>query len=78
MIPAVLWLAYFATLALFDEVGWSVELWAGVTVMSAFAGIGLALLLLPPASPASPEVARSESLERNQVSAAPGSAARPR
>ncbi len=51
-VPAVLWLAYFALLATFRTVGWSVELWAGVTVMSAMSGFGLALLTAPPPVPA--------------------------
>ena len=35
VVPAVLWLAYFALQAAFESVGWSVELWSGVIVMSA-------------------------------------------
>ena len=38
-----MWLAYFALLATFRSVGWSVELWAGVNAMSALVGFGLAL-----------------------------------
>jgi hypothetical protein len=49
-VPPVMWLAYFALLWESRSVGWSVELWSGVTVMSALAGFGLALLTtLPPA-----------------------------
>ncbi len=54
-VPAVMWLAYFALLAMFRSVGWSVELWAGVTVMSALLGFALALFMVPPAIPAAPE-----------------------
>ncbi len=50
-VPVVLWLTYFAVLATFYSVGWSVELWSGITVMSGLAGLGLAVLmtLAPPA-----------------------------
>ncbi len=50
-VPAVMWLAYFALLATSRTVGWTVELWAGVTVMSAIAGFGLAVCVAPPAVP---------------------------
>jgi hypothetical protein len=32
-------------LATFYSVGWSVELWSGITVMSGLAGLGLATLM---------------------------------
>jgi hypothetical protein len=51
VVPAVIWLAYFAILATFATVGWSVELWSGVSVMSGIAGFGLALLVVPPEIP---------------------------
>jgi len=53
VVPLVLWLAYFGVLALFYSVGWSVEFWAGITVMSSLAGLGLAVLmtLQPPVTP---------------------------
>jgi hypothetical protein len=44
-VPVVLWLTYFAVLAAFYSVGWSVELWSGITVMSGLAGLGLATLM---------------------------------
>jgi hypothetical protein len=49
-VPVALWLTYFAMLAAFYSVGWSVELWSGITVMSGLAGLGLAVLmtLAPP------------------------------
>ena len=52
-VPVVLWLTYFAVLATFYSVGWSVELWSGITVMSGLAGLGLAVLMTlePPATP---------------------------
>lgn len=50
-VPAALWLAYFILTAVFDELGWSVELWAGIAAMSAMAGFALALLMVPPVSP---------------------------
>ncbi|MEA2687052.1 MAG: hypothetical protein QOE93_2247 [Actinomycetota bacterium] len=51
-VPVVMWLAYFALLDTYRSVGWSVELWSGVTVMSALAGFGLALCMVPPPVPA--------------------------
>jgi hypothetical protein len=45
VVPIVLWLTYFAVLGAFYSVGWSVDLWAGVTVMSGLAGLGLATLM---------------------------------
>jgi len=54
VVPAVLWLAYFATLAAFRSVGWSVEFWAGITCLSALAGLGLAVLMTLPAAPGEP------------------------
>jgi hypothetical protein len=50
-VPVVLWLTYFGVLAVFYRVGWSVELWSGITVMSGLAGLGLATLMTlePPA-----------------------------
>jgi hypothetical protein len=48
-VPVVLWLAYFGLLAAFYSVGWSVELWLGITVMSGLAGLGLAVLMTLPA-----------------------------
>jgi len=52
VVPAVMWLAYFGLLATFRSVGWSVELWAGVTGMTGLAGFGLALCSTPPPVPA--------------------------
>ncbi|HEX3621476.1 MAG TPA: hypothetical protein VHT97_04090 [Acidimicrobiales bacterium] len=56
VVPAVLWLSYFGVLAVFSSVGWSVEFWAGITVMSSLAGFALALLMTlePPVSPPAP------------------------
>ena len=54
VVPAVLWLAYFGLLAVFYSVGWTVELWAGITCMAALAGFGLSLLVAPPALPSLP------------------------
>ena len=44
-VPVILWLTYFAVLATFYSVGWSVELWSGITVMSGLAGLGLATVM---------------------------------
>jgi hypothetical protein len=55
VVPLAMWFAYFAVLALFYDVGWSVEFWSGISVLSALAGLGLALLmtLAPPLEPES-------------------------
>jgi len=45
VVPLVMWLSYFGILALSYDVGWSVEFWAGITVMSSLAGLGLAVLM---------------------------------
>lgn len=50
-VPVVLWLTYFAVLAAFYSVGWSVELWSGITVMSGLTGLGLAVLMTLEPSP---------------------------
>jgi hypothetical protein len=52
--PALLWLGFFGLFHLAYGVGWSPELWAGVTVMAALGGVGLGLLVAPPAVPAVP------------------------
>jgi hypothetical protein len=52
--PVVMWLAYFAILKRARTLEWSVELWAGVTLMSALVGFGLALCMTPPPVPAAP------------------------
>lgn len=46
-VPAVLWLTYFAVVEVRFGIGWPVELWAGVSGLSAFVGVGLAVLSLP-------------------------------
>ena len=51
VVPVAIWLAYFALLAAYRSVGWSVELWAGATVMSGLVGFGLAVLATPPPVP---------------------------
>ena len=59
-VPVVLWLAYFGLLATFYSVGWSVELWSGITVMSGLAGLGLAVLMTLPESPVSRQVGEAQ------------------
>lgn len=50
--PAALWLAYFAVTAVFSGLAWPPELWAGAVVLTAFTGLGLSLLISPPAASA--------------------------
>lgn len=45
--PVVMWLTYFGVLAALYSVGWTVELWAGITGMAALAGLALAVLMTP-------------------------------
>ncbi len=51
LVPAVMWLAYFAIVSVPHGLGWSVELWSGVCVMTAITGFGLSLLVVPPPVP---------------------------
>lgn len=53
-VPLAMWFSYFGVLGLFYDVGWSVEFWSGITVLSALAGYGLALLMTLQAPPPSP------------------------
>ena len=48
--PAALWGVYVLTVAVTDGVGWAPELWSGVILWSALAGLGLSLLIQPPAT----------------------------
>jgi len=58
VVPLTMWFGYFAVLAVFYDVGWSVEFWSGITVMSALAGGGLAVLMtLEPPKPQAPSSA---------------------
>ena len=54
LVPALAWLAYFGLLAGFYSVGWSVELWAGITSMATLTGLGLAVLMTPAPAPVDP------------------------
>ncbi|MFN2506495.1 MAG: hypothetical protein ABR540_20165 [Acidimicrobiales bacterium] len=49
--PVFLWLSFFALFHLDAGVGWSPELWGGVTVMAGLSGGGLSLLVAPPPLP---------------------------
>lgn len=48
VVPAVLWLGYFAIVAVVYDVGWSPELWTGAIVLSTLAGLALSLIAEPP------------------------------
>ena len=54
-VPAVLWATYFLLLHLQFGVAWVAELWGGTIVLAALSGLGLSLLMTPPASGAEPE-----------------------
>lgn len=47
--PLALWSTYTATLAVTDGVGWAPELWSGAILWTSLVGLGLSLLILPPA-----------------------------
>ena len=49
--PLLLWGAWLAAYALAYGVAWPPELWAGVLGMASLSGIGLSVLVLPPAVP---------------------------
>lgn len=48
VVPAVLWSAHFAVLAVTDNLGWPFALWGGVVLFSAGTGYVLSLLAVPP------------------------------
>jgi hypothetical protein len=50
--PLLLWGAWMATYALAYGIAWPPELWAGVLGMACLGGLGLSVLVLPPAVPA--------------------------
>jgi hypothetical protein len=49
--PLLLWGAWTAAYALAYGIGWPPELWAGVLGMASLTGLGLSVLVLPPAAP---------------------------
>jgi hypothetical protein len=49
-VPALLWGAYFLSLALGDGVAWTPELWGGAIAMASLTGLGVGLLAAPPGS----------------------------
>jgi hypothetical protein len=50
--PLLLWGAWLGAYALAYGVAWRPELWAGVVAMAMLSGLGLSVLVLPPAVPA--------------------------
>ena len=52
LVPLLLWGARMATYAMVYGVAWPPELWAGVLGMACLGGLGLSVLVLPPAVPA--------------------------
>lgn len=52
IVPAVMWLTWFAAWDLRWEVGWSPELWTGTTAFCALIGIALSIVAFPPPVPA--------------------------
>jgi hypothetical protein len=51
LVPALLWGAWLAVYALAYGIAWPPELWAGVIGMASLTGLGLSVLVLPPAVP---------------------------
>lgn len=54
--PILLWAPYVAAIAVTDGIGWDVEIWSGVVIWSGILGLGLSLLVIPPALPAPTEI----------------------
>jgi hypothetical protein len=52
LVPVLLWGAWTAVYAAAYGIGWPPELWAGVLGMASLTGLGLSVLVLPPAIPA--------------------------
>jgi hypothetical protein len=52
LVPVLVWGAWLATYALAYGIAWPPELWAGVLGMASLSGLGLSVLVLPPAVPA--------------------------
>ena len=52
LVPLLLWGAWMAVYAMAYGVAWPPELWAGVLGMACLGGLGLSVLVLPPAVPA--------------------------
>ena len=52
VVPATLWLGYFAVTAVLYDVGWTAELWTGAVTLGAMTGLALSLIAVPPARPA--------------------------
>ncbi|MBB6099045.1 hypothetical protein HNR42_002481 [Deinobacterium chartae] len=57
--PLAMWTLFFLGLARMGELSLSLELWAGVSVMTALGGLGLSCLALPPALPLEAQTASS-------------------
>lgn len=51
LVPVLLWGAWLAVYALAYGIAWPPELWAGVLGMASLSGLGLSILVLPPAVP---------------------------
>ena len=51
LVPPLLWGAWLAAYALAYGIAWPPELWAGVLGMASLTGLGLSILVLPPAVP---------------------------
>jgi hypothetical protein len=46
---AVLWVSYYAVLALDKGIGWEPTLWVGALMVAVMTGFGVAFLIAPPA-----------------------------
>ena len=49
--PILLWAPYVAATAMKEGIGWELEIWTGVVIWSGILGLGLSLLVIPPALP---------------------------
>lgn len=60
IVPVLLWGAWFGALAVDQGVGLTLEMWSGAVAWAGLLGCALALLMLPPATPAGAHVAVAE------------------
>jgi hypothetical protein len=62
VIPLVMWSTYFSTFAIFGEIGWTPELWAGSIVLGVLVGLGLAQVMGRTTSLSTPSKSGSEAM----------------
>jgi hypothetical protein len=71
-VPVLRWGAWMAVYALAYGIAWPPELWAGVLGMAALGGLGLSVLVLPPAVPPGAWEPASEAEARGSIGSGNG------